>query len=74
MKAGSVLNADGWPIVMQDDTWTDLQRSEAVYGDEPETVWQLYSAVQSWGPEVSLRFTLLFRDRTRKGCSGAEMG
>jgi len=41
-------------VVTQDDTWTDIQRVEAVYGDESEAVWQLYSAVQAGGPEVSL--------------------
>lgn len=42
-------------FVLQDNPWAYLQRSEALYGDEPEAVWWLHSAVQGWEAEVSER-------------------
>jgi len=51
-------------VVMQDDTWTNIQCFEAVHGDESEAVRQLYTAVQSRGSEVSFTFNIvLFTDQ-----------
>lgn len=40
-------------FLLQDNPWAYLQCSKALYGDEPEAVWWLHSAVQGWEAEVS---------------------
>ncbi len=42
-------------VVLQDDPRSDLQRAEALHGDEPEAVRRLHAAVQDGAAKVSVQ-------------------
>lgn len=41
-------------ILLQDDTRTHIQRVEAVHGDEPASVWRMYTELQDQSTDVRL--------------------
>lgn len=49
-------------VCLQDDPRLDLQRSEALYGDESEAVWWLHPTVQGREKQVRQKKLLLLTD------------